>query len=299
MKSNKRNHNDRPVPALMPTDANRVLASRNIRWRHKDFCVLHDHWKGCSERDINAYVRIGEHLYAVRREVFFGYPDGELRVFLGEAPVLLDLRDAVDAELQAGAPIEVTPALQKAIVAKAEAAWHAVIAYCVEALRKAPGEWTLERLMRHLEPVSLANRYVSSGIDKGICRAMGLTPFSDKSHVVCAVMGREQVLLPNWIGTDEVQCHVYMLDNVERRDWVKTKKGVYTPWGNLRTKLRLDRGPLAVVTAASENVFDACEDLITRKTYGDLVLLIGEGEALQREAKRLSDYLLGVDILSM
>ena len=288
------------LPTLQLVDKETVLSEYNIRCQHADFMLLHNcRHGGRSLYDMSAYAFIGDQLFAVHREVFFGHPDGDLRVFLGDAPVVIDITEAFRDLSDIDSAVDITPALQKLIVRKCAAAREAVISYWVDALKQAPHTLNLAKLMDKMEPVSLPARYAPNGIDEEVARVMGYKPFSDQTHMLRSLMTRQHVCLPTWAGTVAVGCQVYMRSEVASRHWVTVKCGVYTPMGNLLAKLRLDQGPLAVVTAASDEARAACEELINSKKYGDIVLFIGEGKALKEKAQRMSDYLLGVDIIEM
>jgi len=288
----------RPMPPLKLADKEKVLSARNIRIRHPEFTLLHDHWKGCSERDIGAYVSIGDRLYGMHWQVLNSPSAGELRVFVSGCPVTFDITDAFDDINALGDTLEITPKLRKLIGIRCAEARQAVVNYWVAELRGGRRPSRLTALMAKLGPVSTAAKYGGNGIDKAVIEAMGYSSWSDEAHMVRSLMGRESVNLPSWVGTPDVHCHVYELSAVDTRHW-------YIFGDNMRNRpyqgarLRLDRGPLAIVTARSSEAREACERLITSRQYGEVVLLIGEGDALEYAADRLSDYLLGVDILDM
>ena len=288
----------RPVPPLKRADKKNVLSDFNIRMRFPQFTLLKDHWKGCSERDIGAYVFIGDQLYGMHWQVLNSPSAGELRVFVSDCPVSFDITDAFDDISSLADTIEITPKLRKLIGSRCAEARQAVVNYWVTELRGGRRPSRLTALMAKLAPVSSPAKFGGNGIDNAVIQAMGYTAFSDEAHVIRSLMGRESVHLPSWIGTAEIHCHVYELSRMDERRWRSFGQNTRDR-PHQGASLRLDRGPLAIVTARSMAARDACEELIKTKHYGDVVLLVGEGDRLEHDADRLSDYLLGVDILDM
>lgn len=288
----------RPAPPLKLADKEKVLSARNIRIRHPEFTLLHDHWKGSSERDVYAYVSVGDRLYAVPSQVLSSHSDGELRVFLSDCPVTFDITDAFEDVSALGDTVETPMKLRKLIGSRCAEARQAVVNYWVAELRGGRRPSRLTALMAKLAPVSTPAKYGGNGIDNAVIRAMCYDSLSAEAHMIRSLMTRESVSLPSWIGTPDVECHVYELSAVETRRWCVLGRNMKDrPYVGAR--LRLDRGPLAIVTARSIAARDACEELIKAKHYGDVALLVGEGDTLEHDAERLSDYLLGVDILDM
>lgn len=293
MKSGKRKANSRPVPALTRADAEQVLKPHNIVWRHKGFCLL-EKIRNTRDRDAGVvmYVRIRTQVYKVYSAMFPGEELANLRIFMGDAPMLFDISEAFEPNVELGESIEVTPTLQEIVIMKATWALQCLAQIWVDAIKKAPAEWNLERLMRHLALVSFNNHF-GNGLDAVICEMLGCLPYSEQRAAVNAVMGREAFVLPAWLGTPDVQASGYFANRMGERRWSKIEKNSW------RHQLQLNNGPLAIVTSTTVEVQAQCEELITRKVYGDLVLLVGEGQALEQEAKRLSNYLLGVDIVPL
>lgn len=289
---------EKRVHFLRQADKSKVLVPRNIRWRQEGMCLLyssHD-WRG-SERDIAAYLTVGDKLFAADRFLVDGdaETDGELRVFLGIAPVLLDFSDELKG-VDTSDPIEVSFDLQRLIIAKLCQVKQAVVDVWVNALRKTPKELNLKMLRFTLRDLSFSDLFSNSSLITPICEAMAYRDWDDSQRVY-RLMAGDHMLVPGWAGTPAVQCQVFMKSRMGGRHWCRVKDGKYV--GSLRATVQIDEGPLAIVTANSEAAREQCEALIESKTYGDVVLLIGEGESLRREAQRLSDFYFGIDVLAM
>jgi hypothetical protein len=283
------------IPAyLTRVDSSRVLNARNVRWREDGLGILHHFFKGYSEKDW-CYVTVGNQVYSVPREVSME-ASLPLRLFLSEAPAIVDVSEAFDLTYPVKDKVEVTQALRVRILEKYERVRQIAIKTWVSALRKAPGEWNLERVLRETESFTISNVFMHEALVDPIVdqwRPQGNWADSTMLH---ELMKREAVRFPAWAGTtDDVRCfNYYQLS--PRPSWCKVREGCYV--GVRCAMLTINKGPVAVMVALDEAEGKAhCEKLMKHQQYGDIMLLVGSGQSVANEAQRMSDYLLGVDIL--
>jgi len=288
------------LPDMEQVDMPATLRNWNVRWVQPEFTLLKAPGFGSGlNRDFSAYVRVNDRLYGVHRSVFYNGTDGELRVFLGSFPVVLDLSEQFFGQVL-GQSIPVDNRLRQLLVSRVKQAHTATVDFWVDAIRRTPHELNLERLMKHTAHLT-ADGFMTNGLRRDVEKKLGFDRFEDQGRLV-KVMGAEEYSsptfnMPGWVGDKEVKCNVFLARGM--RHWVNVVKGIYTPMGCCLATLRMDRGPLAVVTASSESARAACEELISSNKYGDVVLLIGEGEPLAQMAQRMSNYLFGVDIIEL
>jgi hypothetical protein len=275
-------------------DSSRVLHPQNVRWREDGLGILHHFFKGYSEKDC-CYVTVGDQVYSVPRVVRME-ASLPLRLFLSEAPAIVDVSEAFDLTYPVKDNVEVTEALKGRILDKYERVRQIAIKTWVSALRKAPGEWNLERILQETAHFTISNAFMHEALVDPIVDQWRPQGYWSDSTMLYELMKREALRFPAWAGTTgDVRCfNYYQLST--HPSWHKVREGCYV--GVRCAMLTIDKGPVAVMTSLDEAQGKAhCEKLMKHRQYGDIVLLVGSGQSVANEAQRMSDYLLGVDIL--
>lgn len=299
-RSRKRAAPQAPQFQLTLVAKDKVLAPRNVRWFDGAMGLLQPASFGNphSLRNVYGYVLTGEKLFALPSEMF-SECDGNFRVFLGAAPAVVDMTEAFAGYDTSADTITVSTEQQQAILVKIEGARRKVVNLWVAALSKPSSEQRLTDLRESMAPYAIDIAFSSQAFVDLICDSLRVDRWSGGSRISLLMRG-ESFHTPHWAGAGKVQFQLYMWDRMTGRYWRPIKNGVYI--GVRVGLIAMDRGPIAVVKS-SPGMVDAarkhCEDLIASKAYGDVVLLMGEGAELHREAQRVSDFLYGVDILEL
>jgi hypothetical protein len=251
---------------LTRVESSRVLHPQNIRWREGDLGILHHFFKGYSEKDC-CYVTVGDKLYsvpdAVVREASL-----PLRFFLREAPAVVDVNEGFDLTYPVKDKVQVTQALRERILDKYERVRQIAIKTWVSALRKAPGEWNLERVLRETAPFTISNVFMHEALVEPIVDQWRPQGYWSDSTMLHELMKREAVRFPAWAGTTgDVRCFNYYQLSTQP-GWFKVREGCYV--GIRCAMLTIDKGPVAVMTSLDEAEGKArCEALMKDCTYGE------------------------------
>lgn len=313
---------EQPQPlTLVPEEVRkRLLSDYNHRWKKGPVHLL----RNCPEaRDMSAFVYFGKDLYAVSFHVVCGLGNpvddglGYLRVFGGKFPAVIDMTDVKpDA---AGQPkVPVTQELQAHIIERLRTAHMAVVHEVTGIFRQSLKGVPLKEIVRQLKPFQVdgCEGFFHFGpVCAPVADMLAASPAvkeaypndSVRNYMVGAVLEGSVALLPAFLGTDYNDAHsspVCWASHTAgngRRSWARTRGGGI--WcGNIRERVRLKEGPLAVVCClpgSAEEGREYCDRLLASRAYGDVILLEGQPEQTRTLAGRVSEYFFGIDTLEV
>jgi hypothetical protein len=270
----------------------KIVGSYNVLWKKKDFAVLEDFHGGYTEPEMVGYVVIEDELYSAHRTVCPRGDESGLQGFLITAPALVDLSDFFKGKKVEDA-IEMSPKLRKHLLGVFEEVRQAVVAEWVKAIKKTPKSSKLNDVLRQMKPLSWDWGWDRDGLILPVVSALGEREYSPLETLLFHVMRREEIHLPDWCGENpKVTTKYFGRNDVGHRGWYEYEEGV--PFVGI---LHLDKGALGIVINSTGLCAQDYVERLTDQGYGDVVLLEGPARAVAAEARKLSNYLLGVDII--